>query len=79
MGADFAYTLDGGELGCFEMETFSADYLNAENNITGLNITASDSMMALTMTTDDLIVNADAMLKGNTQVSDLEVNNTCRV
>jgi tripeptide aminopeptidase len=25
LGADFAYTLDGGELGCFEMETFSAD------------------------------------------------------
>jgi len=27
LGADFGYTLDGGELGCFEMETFSADYL----------------------------------------------------
>jgi tripeptide aminopeptidase len=27
LGADFAYTLDGGELGCFEMETFSADGL----------------------------------------------------
>ena len=27
LGADFAYTLDGGELGCFEMETFSADAL----------------------------------------------------
>ena len=27
LGADYAYTLDGGELGCFEMETFSADYL----------------------------------------------------
>ena len=25
LGADFGYTLDGGELGCFEMETFSAD------------------------------------------------------
>lgn len=28
LGADFAYTLDGGELGCFEMETFSADGLS---------------------------------------------------
>jgi tripeptide aminopeptidase len=27
LGADFGYTLDGGELGCFEMETFSADSL----------------------------------------------------
>jgi tripeptide aminopeptidase len=27
LGADFAYTLDGGELGCFEMETFSANSL----------------------------------------------------
>ena len=27
LGADYAYTIDGGELGCFEMETFSADYL----------------------------------------------------
>ncbi|MEY4278589.1 MAG: hypothetical protein RL377_593 [Bacteroidota bacterium] len=27
LGADYGYTLDGGELGCFEMETFSADYL----------------------------------------------------
>lgn len=27
LGADFAYTLDGGELGCFEMETFSANAL----------------------------------------------------
>jgi tripeptide aminopeptidase len=27
LGADFAYTLDGGELGYFEMETFSADGL----------------------------------------------------
>lgn len=27
LGADFGYTLDGGELGCFEMETFSADGL----------------------------------------------------
>jgi tripeptide aminopeptidase len=27
LGADYAYTLDGGELGCFEMETFSADYV----------------------------------------------------
>ena len=27
LGADFGYTLDGGELGSFEMETFSADYL----------------------------------------------------
>ena len=27
---DFAYTLDGGELGCFEMETFSADYLTMD-------------------------------------------------
>ena len=27
LGADFAYTLDGGALGCFEMETFSADAL----------------------------------------------------
>lgn len=25
LGADFAYTLDGGELGCFEDETFSAN------------------------------------------------------
>jgi tripeptide aminopeptidase len=25
LGADYAYTLDGGELGCFEDETFSAD------------------------------------------------------
>lgn len=25
LGADFAYTLDGGELGCFEEETFSAN------------------------------------------------------
>jgi hypothetical protein len=60
-------------------QTFSADYLNALNNITGLNITASDSMMALTITTDDLIVNDAATLKGTTQVSDLEINNTCRV
>jgi tripeptide aminopeptidase len=30
LGADYAYTLDGGELGCFEMETFSADYLIME-------------------------------------------------
>lgn len=30
LGADYAYTLDGGELGCFEMETFSADYLTME-------------------------------------------------
>jgi len=30
LGADFAYTLDGGELGCFEMETFSADYLTMD-------------------------------------------------
>jgi tripeptide aminopeptidase len=28
LGADFAYTLDGGELGCFEMETFSADSIS---------------------------------------------------
>ena len=27
LGADFGYTLDGGELACFEMETFSADGL----------------------------------------------------
>jgi len=27
LGADYGYTLDGGEIGCFEMETFSADYL----------------------------------------------------
>ena len=27
LGADFGYTLDGGELASFEMETFSADYL----------------------------------------------------
>lgn len=27
LGADYGYTLDGGELGSFEMETFSADYL----------------------------------------------------
>lgn len=27
LGADFAYTLDGGERACFEMETFSADHL----------------------------------------------------
>jgi len=27
LGADFGYTLDGGELGSFEMETFSADGL----------------------------------------------------
>ncbi len=27
LGADFGYTLDGGALGDFEMETFSADYL----------------------------------------------------
>ena len=27
LGAYFGYTLDGGELGCFEMETFSADGL----------------------------------------------------
>ena len=27
LGADFGYTLDGGELGSFEMETFSADSL----------------------------------------------------
>ncbi len=27
LGADYGYTLDGGEMGCFEMETFSADYL----------------------------------------------------
>lgn len=27
LGADYAYTLDGGALGSFEMETFSADYL----------------------------------------------------
>jgi len=27
LGAEFGYTLDGGELGCFEMETFSADAL----------------------------------------------------
>jgi tripeptide aminopeptidase len=27
LGANYGYTLDGGELGCFEMETFSADYL----------------------------------------------------
>ena len=30
LGADYGYTLDGGELGCFEMETFSADYLVLE-------------------------------------------------
>ncbi len=30
LGANYAYTLDGGELGCFEMETFSADYLIME-------------------------------------------------
>lgn len=30
LGADFGYTLDGGELGCFEMETFSADALVLE-------------------------------------------------
>jgi tripeptide aminopeptidase len=30
LGADYAYTLDGGELGCFEMETFSADYLTMD-------------------------------------------------
>jgi tripeptide aminopeptidase len=28
LGADFGYTLDGGELGNFEMETFSADYIS---------------------------------------------------
>ena len=60
-------------------QTFSADYLTALNNVTGENITANDSMMALTMTTDDLIVNDAATLKGTTQVSDLEINNTCRV
>ncbi len=27
MNADFGYTLDGGALGCFEMESFSADHL----------------------------------------------------
>jgi len=27
LGADYGYTLDGGALGSFEMETFSADYL----------------------------------------------------
>ena len=27
LAADYGYTLDGGEIGCFEMETFSADYL----------------------------------------------------
>jgi tripeptide aminopeptidase len=27
LGADYGYTLDGGELGSFEMETFSADYI----------------------------------------------------
>jgi tripeptide aminopeptidase len=27
LGADYGYTLDGGVLGSFEMETFSADYL----------------------------------------------------
>jgi tripeptide aminopeptidase len=27
LNADFGYTLDGGALGCFEMESFSADYL----------------------------------------------------
>jgi tripeptide aminopeptidase len=27
LGADYGYTLDGGELGSFEMETFSADYV----------------------------------------------------
>ncbi len=27
LGADYGYTLDGGAIGCFEMETFSADYL----------------------------------------------------
>ena len=30
LGADYGYTLDGGELGCFEMETFSADYLTLD-------------------------------------------------
>lgn len=30
LGADYGYTLDGGELGSFEMETFSADYLVLE-------------------------------------------------
>ncbi|MEI6189191.1 MAG: peptidase T [Chitinophagia bacterium] len=30
LGADYAYTLDGGELGCFEMETFSADNLTID-------------------------------------------------
>jgi len=30
LGADYAYTLDGGELGCFEMETFSADSLTMD-------------------------------------------------
>lgn len=30
LGADYAYTLDGGALGCFEMETFSADYLTMD-------------------------------------------------
>ena len=42
-------------------QTFSADYLTALNNVTGENITANDSMMALTMTTDDLIVNNSAL------------------
>ncbi len=32
LGADYGYTLDGGELGCFEMETFSADYLTLHIN-----------------------------------------------
>jgi len=30
LGADFGYTLDGGELACFEMETFSADGLTLD-------------------------------------------------
>ena len=34
LGADYGYTLDGGALGDFEMETFSADYLVL--NIEGL-------------------------------------------
>jgi tripeptide aminopeptidase len=36
LNADFAYTLDGGELGCIEDETFSADAVTIE--ITGVSV-----------------------------------------
>ena len=60
-------------------QTFSADYLNALNNITGLNVVAEDTVYSLNIQTDNITAENEVVLKGTTQVSDLIINNTCKV